>query len=150
MSFVRGPRDFWAGVLFVAIGAFAVIVALNYPMGTAARMGPGYFPRALGTLLIILGAVSLLRGLRQQGAPIMPWRFRPIVIVLGSTVLFGLIVQYVGLAISTVLLVVASSAGSHEFRPKESIAVAVLMAVLCVGVFVFALHIQLPVWPTFG
>src|SRR4051794_16044253 len=88
MSFIRGPKDFWAGMLFIAIGAFAVIVALNYPMGTAARMGPGYFPRALGTLLIILGAVSLFRGLRQQGTPIMPWRFRPIVVVLGSTVLF--------------------------------------------------------------
>jgi len=150
MALIRHPKDFWSGVLFTGAGVFAIVYGSKYTIGTAARMGPGYFPRALGTLLIILGAVSLLRGLRQQGAPIMPWRFRPIVIVLGSTVLFGLIVQYVGLAISTVLLVVASSAGSHEFRPKESIAVAVLMAVLCVGVFVFALHIQLPVWPTFG
>ena len=150
MSFVRGPKDFWAGILFIAIGAFAVIVALNYPMGTAARMGPGYFPRALGTLLMILGGASLVRGLRQQGAPIMPWQFRPIIVVLGSTVVFGLIVQYVGLAISTVLLVFASSFGSHEFRPKEAVLAGLFMAVLCVAVFVYALHIQLPVWPQFS
>lgn len=150
LSFVRGPRDFWAGILFVAIGAAAVIIAFHYPMGTAARMGPGYFPRALGSLLMILGAFSVLRGLRQQQAPIMTWRWRAIVIVLGSTVVFGLIVQHVGLALSTVFLVVAASSASHEFRPKEALVVGIFMAALCVGVFVYGLAIQLPVWPVFG
>jgi hypothetical protein len=67
--------------------------------------------------------------------------------VLASTVVFGLIVQYIGLAISTVFLVLASSAASHEFRPKEAAIVGVLMAALCTGVFVYGLSIQLPVWP---
>jgi hypothetical protein len=150
MKAIRGPRDFWAGLLFIAIGAFAVAVAINYPMGTAARMGPGYFPRALGSLLVILGAFSVIRGLRQAGQPIMKWQWKPIIIVLGSTIVFGLIVQSVGLALSTIFLVVVSSSASHEFRPKESVIVAVFMAVLCTAVFVYALNIQLPVWPQFG
>jgi Tripartite tricarboxylate transporter TctB family len=150
MSFIKGPKDFWAGALFIAIGAFAVIVAINYPMGTAARMGPGYFPRALGSLLMILGAVSVLRSFREAGAPIMRWKFRPIIVALGSTVIFGLMLQYVGLALSTVFLVVASSAASHEFRPLESLIVGVCMAVLCTGVFVYGINIQVPVWPAFS
>ena len=149
MSFIRGPKDFYAGVLFIAIGAAAVGIALNYPMGTAARMGPGYFPRALGSLMMILGALSVLRSFRLQGEPIGGWRWRPLVVTLGSVVIFGLIVQYVGLALSTIFLVIASSAASHEFRPIEAAVAGVLMAVLCVGVFVYTLNIQLPIWPTF-
>jgi len=150
MSVIRGPKDFWAGVLFVAIGAFAVVVAFNYPMGTAARMGPGYFPRALGSLLMLLGAMSVVRSFREKGGKVMRWQFLPIVATLGSTVIFGLIVQYVGLALSTLFLVVASSAASHEFRPKEAVLVGVFMAVLCTAVFVYGLKIQLPVWPGQG
>ncbi|MEP7207642.1 MAG: tripartite tricarboxylate transporter TctB family protein [Casimicrobiaceae bacterium] len=145
---IRAPKDFWAGMLFIAIGGAAVGIAINYPMGSAARMGPGYFPRALGSLLILLGAFSVWRGLRAPGAGIMRWQFRPIVVVLGSTVVFGHIVQYAGLVLSTIFLVVASSAGSHEFRPREAAVVGVLIAALCAGVFVYGLNIQLPVWPT--
>ena len=150
MSFIRGPKDFWAGLFFVAIGAFAVIVAFNYPMGTAARMGPGYFPRALGSLLMILGAMSVFRSFREKGERITRWKYRPIVITLGSTVIFGLILQHVGLALSTVFLVFASSAASHEFRPLEALIVGVSMAVLCTAVFVYGISVQIPVWPAFS
>jgi hypothetical protein len=150
MRFIRGPRDFWAGLLFIAIGAFALIVALNYPLGTAARMGPGYFPRALASLLMFLGALSVFRSFREKGERIARWKIRPIVITLGSTVVFGLILQYVGLALSTMFLVFASSAASHEFRPLEALIVGIFMAVLCTAVFVYGINVQMPVWPAFG
>jgi putative tricarboxylic transport membrane protein len=149
MRFVRGPKDFWAGVLFVLIGAATVGIAFNYSMGTAARMGPGYFPRALGSLLMFLGALSILRSFRLQGAPIGDWRLRPIVVILGSVVLFGLMLPYAGLALSTIFLVIASSFASHEVRPLEACASSVMMAILCVGIFAYVLSIQVPVWPTF-
>lgn len=149
MSFVRGPRDFYAGVLFIAVGIFTIAVASNYPMGTAARMGPGYFPRALGSLLIILGFFSVLRGVRKPGEPIPRWFLRPF-ITLVAVVLFGLIVDKVGMALSTVFLVVASSAASPEFKARESLISGVLLAIACVLVFIYGLGITLPVWPAFG
>jgi hypothetical protein len=150
MRFIRGPQDLYSGLLFIAIGAATVIIAVNYPVGVAERMGPGYFPRALGTLLMILGAMSVWRSFRLQSAPIARWRWRPIVVVLGSVVIFGHIVQTVGLALSTIFLVFVASAASHEFRWKEAAVAGVLMALLCVGVFVYALNIQLPIWPSFS
>lgn len=150
MPSIRGSRDFYSGLLFVAIGVLTVIIGANYSTGHAERMGPGYFPRALGALLMILGAISVWRSFRLQAAPIARWNWRPIVIVLGSLVAFGHIVQIVGLALSTIFLVFVASAASHEFRWKEAAVVGVLMAALCVGVFVYALGIQLPVWPSFG
>ena len=148
MSHIRGPRDFYSGLLFIVVGAIAVFIAVNYPTGQAARMGPGYFPRALGTLLMVLGAISVWRSFRLAGPPIARWKWRPILIVLGSVLIFGHIVQTVGLALSTIFLVFVASAASHEFRWKEAAVSGVLMALLCVGVFVYALSIQLPIWPS--
>jgi len=147
MAVVRSPKDFIAGLMFIAIGIGAIVVALNYTLGTAARMGPGYFPRILGILMIVLGAVLVLRSLRFQGAPLPGWKWRPVVVVLGSTIIFGLIVNYVGLVLSTILLIVMASAASREFRPKEAVISGVLLAALAVGVFVIGLKLQMGIWP---
>ena len=149
MAAIRHPKDFWSGVSFVAIGLFAIVYGSKYTLGTAARMGPGYFPRILGILLIVLGAIVAIRGLRSNGPPLPKWKWRPTVIVLGSVVLFGLIVQSVGIALSTVILIVGASTASPEFRPREALIAGVLLAALAVGVFVIGLKLQLPIWPAF-
>jgi len=146
---IRNPKDFWAGVLFILVGAAAIVLGSRYNLGTAARMGPGYFPRILGMFLILLGGILALRALRLQGAPIPAFKWRPTLVVLGSVVIFGLIVTTVGMAISVVILIVLSSAASPEFRPKEAVIAGLLLAALAVGVFVIGLKLQVPIWPTF-
>ena len=148
MSLIRGPRDFWAGMLFIAVGIATIAIAAKYPMGTAARMGPGYFPRALGGLLAILGAVSLARGLRKPGEPVPRWFFRPFITLI-AVLVFGKIVDTLGMALSTVLLVLGASAASGEFRPREALISGVLLAIVCVIVFIRLLGITLPIWPSF-
>ena len=150
MMRIRNPRDFWSGALFVAIGIGTIIIGSRYTLGTAARMGPGYFPRILGILLIVLGTVLAVRAMHTAGGPMPRLQLRPLVIVLGSVVLFGAIVRPVGVALSTVILIVAASAASREFRPRESLIVGVLLAALAVGVFVIGLQLQLPIWPGQG
>lgn len=147
MPAIRNPKDFLAGLIFVAFGTAAIVLGSDYPLGTAARMGPGYFPRILGILLIVLGGLLVFRAARVSGARIPPFRWRPTLIVLGSVVLFGAIVRPVGVALSTVILIVTASAASHEFRPRESLVAGVLLAALAVGVFVVGLQLQLPIWP---
>jgi hypothetical protein len=144
---IRSPKDFCAGLLFIAIGAAAIVIASAYPLGTAARMGPGYFPRMLGILLIGLGALLALRGARLVGAPLSAWQWRPLVTVLGSVVLFGAMVTHAGLVLSTVVLIVLSSSASREFRPREALVSGALLSALAVGVFVIGLNLQLPIWP---
>jgi len=150
MLSIRNPKDFWAGILFIALGIFAITVGSNYTLGSAARMGPGYFPRILGILLIVLGAVIALSGMRVRGEAVPPWNWRATLVVLGSVVLFGYIVEKVGVAIGTVFLIVAASAASHEFRFWESLVAGILLGILAVGVFVEGLGLQLPIWPQLG
>ena len=147
MPFIRNPKDFYSGLIFIAFGVAALVIASNYSLGTAARMGPGYFPRILGIGLIILGAALSLRALKIKGEPVPKWHWRPTLVVLGSVILFGYIVNYAGLVLSTIILIVLSSWASSEFRVKESFISGVLLAALVVGVFVLGLKLQLPIWP---
>ena len=150
MAKIPRPKDFYAGLLFVAFGVFAIIIARNYPLGTAARMGPGYFPRLLGILLIVLGAALSLIALRGRGTPLPGWKWRPVSIVLLSVVAFGLVLTHVGLVLSTIGLIVVASTASREFRLRESVISGILLAALSVGVFVIGLKLQLPIWPGSG
>ena len=147
MALIRHPKDFWSGALFTAAGIFAIVYGSKYTIGTAARMGPGYFPRILGILMIVLGLLLAFRSLRLKGDAVPAWHWRPVLLVLGSVVLFGLVVKTVGMAIATVVLIVVASLGSHEFRLRDALISGVLLAVLCVGVFVIGLSLQLPIWP---
>jgi len=150
MAKIPRPKDFYAGLLFVAFGVFAIIGARNYPLGTAARMGPGYFPRLLGILLIVLGAALSLTALRCSGPPLPGWKWRPVSIVLLSVVAFGLVLTHAGLVLSTIGLIVVASTASREFRFRESLLSGILLAALSVGVFVIGLKLQLPIWPGSG
>lgn len=144
---IRNPKDFWSGVLFIALGTATIVLGAKYTLGSAARMGPGYFPRILGILLIVLGGILAVRATRTVGPPMPSFRWRPTIIVLGSVVLFGAIVRIAGVALSTVILIVTASAASHEFRPRESLIAGIVLAALAVGVFVVGLQLQLPIWP---
>ena len=147
MAVVRSPKDLVAGLLFIAAGVAAIAIAANYTLGSAARMGPGYFPRILGILMIVLGAILALRSLRLAGPPLPGWKWRPVLVVLGSVVVFGLIVNHAGLVLSTILLIAMASAASHEFRPKEAVISGILLAALAVGIFVIGLKLQIGIWP---
>ncbi len=147
MPSIRNPKDFWSGALFIAIGVGTIVVSARYALGTAARMGPGYFPRILGLLLIAIGIVLAVRATRTAGGSVPRVHWRPLLIVLGSVVLFGAIVHIVGVALSTVMLIVVASAASREFRPRESLIAGIVLAALAVGVFVIGLQLQLPIWP---
>jgi hypothetical protein len=147
MAFVRHPKDFFAGLLFVAFGVAAFAIGSNYPLGSAARMGPGYFPRMLGILLVVLGAIVALRALKLEGDRIRFGSLKPIVIVLGSVVLFGLLSPHLGLVLASVMLIVVSSAASPEFRWKEAFVSGVVLAAGAVLVFILGLGLQFSIWP---
>lgn len=144
---IRNARDFCGGALLVALGAFGLVIARGYPAGAAARMGPGYFPDMLGMLLIVIGAMLVVASLRRDGPPLPRWPWRPTVVVLGSVVLFGAIVEYAGLAVSTVILVFLASSANREFRWREALVSGLLLSLLASLVFVEGLKVQLPLWP---
>ena len=144
-SIVRNQKDFYAGAVYLTVGIIAIAVARGYPLGSASRMGPGYFPTILGGLLVVFGLVSLVRSFFLTGAPIgqLPWK--PLVLVVGAVALFAVLLPYVGLVIALAILITVSAAASDKFRFDWRAALGlVALIAFCALVFVLGLGLPLP------
>ncbi|UCF74336.1 MAG: tripartite tricarboxylate transporter TctB family protein, partial [Betaproteobacteria bacterium] len=73
---IKSQEDFWAGIMFIGFGLVAIVVARDYPMGTAMRMGPGYFPTYLGVIMMVMGAIISIRSLWVKGEGIRRFGWR--------------------------------------------------------------------------
>lgn len=148
---IRSVKDFWTGLIYVFFGSSAVIIARDYGMGTALKMGPAYFPTVLGGLLVLIGIISLVRSFVRAGSPIGSFTVKGLLLVVASTVVFGLIVRGAGLVVALPVLVIVSAYASDEFRWGPSLALAAGLTVFCILVFLKGLGIPLPmVGPWFG
>src|SRR5262245_2054612 len=140
-----GNRDFLAGLVFVLIGVLAVAVAAgNYPMGTAMRMGSGYFPTVLGGILVLLGAWVMARGLRSREPVKGEWGWKPLAFVVLAFVLFGLLMPRLGLVPALAAAILVSAFGGREFRWKEALLLAALMSAVSVVLLLYVLKMPYP------
>ncbi len=146
---IRAPKDFWSGIMFLAFAAVAMLTARGYSLGTAGRMGPGYFPMLLGGVLGGLGLVLIARSLVLTGEAVGKIQVLPLAIIVAGSVLFGILIQRLGLVISLIVVVVVSALASRESRPVEFIALALVLAAFSWAVFVLLLKLPLPLWPEF-
>jgi hypothetical protein len=141
---IRNPKDFWAGIIYLFFGTGAFIIARDYPMGTALRMGPSYFPSILSVLLVLIGIIALFRSATKAGSPIGGFAAKGLVLVITSTLLFGLILRGAGLIIALPLLVIVSAYGSMYFRWSTAFTMAAGLTVFCILIFLKGLGVPLP------
>ena len=144
---IKSPKDFWAGLLFIAFGLFSLVVARNYRMGTATSMGPAYFPTVLGGLIAVLGGIVFCRSLVVKGDKVPAISFRQIVFIVLSLLAFGYLLKPIGLVLALVLLVGVSAFAGHEFKIVEVLMLSVVLIILSVLVFVKGLGLPFPLWP---
>lgn len=146
---------FAIGALFAAVAkglkiGDSVLIA-GYAMGTPARMGPAFFPFWLGLILMGLGLVIAIIGMRTEGgveARFPRFHWRPIMFILGSVIMFGVILKAVGMIIAGILLVFVASAGNPEgFRFRTTLFLAVGLVTFCALVFVGGLKLPIPLCP---
>lgn len=150
-AFIRHPKDFWSGIVFLFFGLSAVYIGQDYEMGSAGRMGPAYFPIALGTLLSLVGAGALVRSFFRQGEPVGRLYWRELILVLVAVLLFGFLVRGAGLIPATLVLVMLSAYASDKFNLAKTVALAIGAALFAVGLFVKLLGLPMPIFgPWFG
>ncbi len=148
---IRNKQDFWSGVMFVVLGLGFALGATNYSMGTAARMGPGYFPFWLGICMAALGAFVSIGAMSPKAEKVklekIDWGIT--VILLGSVALSGLFLNYLGVYISVFLLVFLSSFASHVFSWKVAAANGLFLVAFVWLAFIKGLGLIFPLWPSF-
>ena len=143
-SVIRNPKDFFAALIYLSVGLSAIYMAKELPMGTAVKMGPAYFPTVLGGLLSLIGAISLIRSLVSKGEPVPTIAWKPLLLIVAATVVFGLLVRGAGLLVALPLYVMMTAFASVKFRWGPTLALAAGATVFCALVFVKGLGVPLP------
>ncbi len=147
---IRGnARDIASGAALLLLTAIGVYINLDYPLGTASRMGPGYMPLVVLVALGILGFGVLLTGIRGEPQRLERWAWREAGLILAALTIFGMMLENIGMAASTVALVVISGLADRTQTLKGIAALAVALVVICWLVFTWGLQISVPFLPPF-
>lgn len=146
---IKNPQDFWAGIMFLVAGLGFGGMAFTYKLGTAARMGPGFFPLVLGALLAGFGIIIALLALREKnaGAKVDKFHWMPIFWVLMPVVVFGFMLKIAGMIVMGLFVVIVSSFASEEFKWRPVILLAIGLVIFCSLAFVGGLKLPIPLCP---
>lgn len=138
-------RDVLSGLVFIAIGVFVAVKAYNeYTLGTLARMGPGYFPMLIGVVLALIGVVVVALALNVKGLEIKPtFGLRAVVSILLSALVFGLLIERVGLIPSALALTLIAAAAEKRYVFSRTLALGCCLGVLTWLIFIFGLEMNL-------
>jgi len=157
---IKSQADFFSGVMFTTVGGAFAIGATTYTVGNGARMGPGYFPLMLGILLAILGVVIMFQAMvveTTDGDKIGKWAWKPLAFVLGANLAFGILLgglpsiglPAMGMIIAIYALTIISSMAGEQFKLRDVLVLSTILAAGSYAAFIWALKLQIQVWPTF-
>ena len=157
---IKSQKDFFAGLMFLLVGLAFAWGAGSYSVGTGARMGPGYFPMALGVLLAVLGLIVTITALvveTADGDPLGRIAWKPLIFIISGNLVFGASIgglpsiglPPMGLIFGIFALTFVASNAGDEFKFKEVLILAVLLSLFSYAAFIMLLKLQFPVWPTF-
>jgi len=143
----RPGKDFFAGLLYIAFGSAAVAIGRGYALGTAARMGPGYFPVLVGAVLVIVGLVVAARGVLAKSERLQRLMIAPLALVLAAVLLFAVTIEKLGLVVAVLAVVVVGYLANARWRPLELVLLAGLLTAASVLIFYYGLKLPFKVWP---
>lgn len=147
MGRVFATKDFLAGMMFIAFGLTGLWLGRTLEAGTASAMDAGYFPRLVCGLLLAVGAVLAAMSLFRAGEVPERGQWRPFVFITLSSLAFALLLRPLGLVLALATSIVLARFAASDIRPLPLALLCLILIAAIVGIFVFALHIVIPLWP---
>lgn len=139
-----GMADVEAGAFFALFGTVTAVLSLQYGIGTAAEMGPGYFPLTMGVLLTIIGLAILVNGLVNNAEKASTLNVKPMIVVALSLIAFAVLIVNVGLIFAVPVLVFISLLASDHFSVSRALMLSAGLLLFCYLVFVRFLGVAVP------
>jgi hypothetical protein len=127
------------GLVFVGLGVFFALQSLDLELGTAFRMGPGYFPLLLACALILFGAIILAQSMRVTSDPVGSIAWRGMLFILAAPILFGITVRGLGFVPSLFLCALVACFASTRMKPLMAVALSAGVTIFSVAVFSYGL-----------
>lgn len=143
---IKNQEDFWAGMMFAGFGALAIWLSTDYPMGTASRMGPGYFPTWLGAIMLLLGTIVAVMALKTEGPKVTPFAWKPMIMLSVGFLAFGWGVDHIGFIPALFLLSVITAAAGQTFKVVEVLIMTVVLIAGAVGIFIYGIELPFPLF----
>lgn len=142
-------KDVWGGAMMSVLGIVVAVQGATYSIGTLSRMGPGYFPVALGVILFLSGVAIGIKGYlttpeSHEKPPPPEWKAWFLISL--SVIAFVVLAEYLGLVPATFAVVFISALGDRQNSLKNVTVLAAAMVVVCVVVFWWALQLQFPLF----
>lgn len=147
---IRDRRNFLGGLLLIGFGLGALLIARTYKMGTAFRMGSGYFPVMLASLLIVIGVIVAALAFKSGEVKLPKVAWRPLIMVSAAVAVFGLIIKGAGLLLATFAMVIVTRLARPGYSWIETLVLSTVISVLCAAIFYFGLRIQMSLLPAWG
>jgi hypothetical protein len=146
---IKSPSDFGAGLLLSGCSALFLYLGKDLERGTAFQMGPGFFPTAIAVLALIVGLALIAKSLSAVGPATEPFRLAPALLVIAAIASFALLVGKLGLIVSGTITMLLASMATAQQGWMRVIVVSVVVSVFSGLLFVVALGLSIPLWPTF-
>ena len=146
---IKSPADFGAGVLLGGFAALFLYLGKGLEHGTAFQMGPGFFPAAIGILAVIVGLALIVKSLSVNGPAIEPFRPVPALLIVAAITSFALLVSQLGLIVTGTLTMLLASFAAARQGWIRVLAISIVVSVFSGLLFVVALRLSIPLWPTF-
>lgn len=143
---MRNRRDFGAGLIYLTIAFGVLFLARDYPMGSALKMGPGYFPRALAFILGFIGLISLGRAFWRYRPPIASGKISQIFGILAAIIASGILLRNAGIIVALPVLILLSARISPAFRWQPTILLIITLTLFSTLIFVYGLGVPMPIW----
>lgn len=141
---LRNNKDFLSGLMFIVLGLGAIFIASDYPIGSALRMGPGYFPVALGGIMFLFGVYIMAQGLISKEKVAGNWSLRALIILPAAMVVFGVVVERAGFVPALIVLTIISAAAGSQFKFLEVLLLAIGLTVGSAALFIYGLGMPYP------
>lgn len=144
---LRSGQDLLCGAMFAAIGAGALWIGRNYPMGTPARMGSGVFPWLLSWGLIGVGGIIFAKGVLTDGPRLTAWAWRPVLLITLAAICFALLIEPAGLVVTMLVLMTLGALAGQGHSVRQLAIFFPFMILLAIGIFIWGLGMPIKVFP---
>lgn len=149
---IKSQKDFWSGLMFMAVGVAFAWGSTSYSFGSSARPGPGYFPFGLSILMALLGAFLFFEALTietDDGERIGPWAWKPLIMITATVAIFGWMLPHMGMVAALPILVIVAAMAGDEFHWGEVLFNSVVLTIGSWAIFIWGLKLTIPLWPAF-